>query len=294
VLVEFSISITVLWLLVAATLDLGRAFVASQLLQVAARTSARTLALDDRPAWDAAFQDGLAAVYDPAYLVVDATCLANRAFAAESTSSEELGRLLDGRILNQMLRSLMIFDRVRIDGTERDLLRYPGALLQARASADPQKPCTTRFTVGVPEVDDAQSRILMHPVVEEVEPGDYSLAGGTGTVGLRILFPFQAATLSDWRIVDGVAKPVLAEETDGYSLDANSVGGATVLSELDARGENGELQAYAQRRAGETIPVYGGSLGLGVQGVLGREVRPYRRVLQAQAFAPREVFGGLP
>ena len=66
VLVEFAISITVLWLLVAATLDLGRAFVASQLLQTAARTSARAVALDDRTAWDAPFEAGLAAVFDPA------------------------------------------------------------------------------------------------------------------------------------------------------------------------------------------------------------------------------------
>ena len=45
------------------------------------------------------------------------------------------------------------------------------------------------------------------------------------------------------------------------------------------------------RVRGDAIPVYAGSLGLGIQGVLGREVRPYRRVLQAQAFAPREVVG---
>ena len=293
-LVEFAISITVLWLLVAATLDLGRAFVASQLLQTAARTSARAVALDDRAAWNAPFEEAIAAVFDPAYLVVDAACLADRAVAAGSTSGEELDRLLDGRLLNQMLRSLMIFDRVRIDGAERELLRYPGALLQAGASADDGKPCTTRFTVGVPEVDDAQSRIVMHPVVEEVDPGDYSLDGGTGTVGLRILFPFQAAGLSDWRIVDGVGKPVPVGESDDYALDTTGVDGADLLSELDARGPNGELQAYAQRQNGEAIPVYGGSLGLGVQGVLGREVRPYRRVLQAQAFAPREVFGGAP
>jgi len=295
VLIEFAISITVLWLLVAATLDLGRAFAASQLLQTAARAAARELALDDRAAWDAPFEDGLSAIYDPAYLVVDAACLGRQAVAAERSAGEELERLLDGRMLNRMLRGLMIFERVRIDGEEREFLRYPGALLEASSSADPGKPCTTRFTVGVPEVDEANTRIVMHSVVEEAEPGDYSLAGaGTGTVGLRILFPFQAAALSDWRVVDGVSKPVLASETDGYSLDTSGVEGAEILPELDARGPDGSLQAYAQRQSGETIPVYGGRLGLGVQGVLGREVRPYRRVLQAQAFAPREVFGGMP
>ena len=58
VLVEFSVSVIVLWLLLAATLDLGRAFAASQLLQTAARAAAREMSLDDGPSWDDGFRDG--------------------------------------------------------------------------------------------------------------------------------------------------------------------------------------------------------------------------------------------
>jgi len=293
--VEFAVSLIVLWLIVAATLDLGRAFAASHVIQSAARSATRTLALDDTQAWNASFADALPLVFDADYLVVDADCLAARAATNGHSSEEELSLLLGGHSLNQMLRTLMIVDNVDIDGEQHSLLRYPGALLRTAVAPGTSKPCATGFTVGIPEVDENNSRIVFHSEVEEVEPvGDYSLDdGGTGTVGLRVLYPFQAASLSGWRIVDDVATPVLAEESDGYAVDTSRVSGSLIAA-LDERAANDELQAYARRRNGAAIPVYGGSLGLGIQGVLSEEVRPYRRVLRAQAFAPREVLGVAP
>jgi hypothetical protein len=91
--------------------------------------------------------------------------------------------------------------------------------------------------------------------------------------------------------VDGFNKPVLAADAGDYAIDGTRVD-ASIIAELDARGSDGAAQAYALRGRGDPIPVYGGSLGLGFQAVLGQEVRPYRRVLSAQAIAAREAVGG--
>lgn len=295
-LVEFSVALLVLWLLVAATLDLGRAFASSHVLQTAARATARELALSDL-AWDARFEDALGAVFDPSYLVVRADCLAQRAEDNGTSSQEELALLLADLPLNRMLTSLMMYERVSVAGTDYELLRYPGALLRTGATSPGD--CRTPFTVAVPRVDDGAARIVLEPVVGEADPGAFALDGGAGagTVGVRLLFPFQAAALSSWELAEdgtGTGRPRLVNETEGYEVDAAVGVVGTVVAELDARGPDGELVAYARRGAGDPIPVYGGSLGLGVQQLLRSEVRPYRRVLEALAFAPREVAGGTP
>ncbi len=299
VLVEFSVSLVVLWLIVAATLDLGRAFAAAHVLQSAARAAARELALQEVP-YEDDFREALLTVFDPAYLVVDADCLERYAANSGRTPEAELVEILRARqlTLNLMLRPLMMFEHVAVGGTEYHLLRYPGALLSAASSDTNGKRCSTPFTVGIAQVDDGQSRVTLHSVVEEIDPGAFSLAAGSagalpaGTVGLRLLYPFQAAGLSAWRVVDGFQKPVPAAEASDYQVDLEGGLVASPLAGLDARGSDGELQAYAVRGHGEPIPIYGGSLGLGVQSVLGREVRPYRRLLSAQAIAAREVIGG--
>ena len=289
----------VLWLLVAAALDLGRAFAASHVLQSAARTAARDLALDDAVAWNASFDDALSQVFDPAYLVVDADCLDQRASERGTSSRLELAEILSarGHTLNLMLTPLMVFEQVSVAGTDWRLLRYPGALLRAGEAPGPEKLCATPYTVGIAEVDDGQSRVTLHAVVEEIEPDVFSLAEQSGaslpagTVALRLLYPFQAAGLSAWRIVDGFNQPVAAASGDNVSVDLAGVEGAARLPSLDARSSDGALEAYARTGSGDSIPIYGGSLGLGVQGVLGQEVRPFRRVLTAQAIVPREVIG---
>ena len=169
--------------------------------------------------------------------------------------------------------------------------------MRADEPLDPAKPCATPYTVGIAEVDDSQSRVTFHAVVEEIEPDVFSLEvqpGASlpaGTVALRLLYPFQAAGLSAWRIVDGFNKPLPAASAGDYTVDLSGLDGAETVSSLDVRGSNGGLGAYAQTGSGDPIPIFGGSLGLGVQGVLGQEVRPFRRVLTAQAIAPREVIG---
>lgn len=317
-LLESALAIAVLWLLLAATLDLGRALAAAHVLQSAARSAARELALAVAPA-SAGFHEvlegrveGVSAAFDPHYLVVDADCLEERARSQGRTPEAELAALLAGRRLNLMLRPLMVFERVRVGGVSRHLLRYPGALLDSGDEPDlAARPCTTRYTVGVPEVDEEGGRITWHAVVEEIADGAYRVAGGAGgpgepaippgTVALRLHYPFQAAGLSSWRLVatapgggirGRVYEPVAADTAGAFNVSGTAPG--STLDELDAGLEDGAPDAYALGERGDAIPVYGGSLGLGFQAVLGRVVRPYRRVLTAQAVYPRELIGPGP
>ena len=302
VLLEFAISITVLWLIIAAALDLGRAFASAHVLQSAARSAARELALTADLPWNASFGSALRGVFDADYLVLDADCLEARARANDTTPETELASILGDRglSLNQMLRPLMLFERVSVGGNDRHLLRYPGALLRSAVSPDAgAKPCSTGYTVGIPEVEEAQSRITMHGVVEEISPGSFRVdAGGTGsippgTVALRLLYPFQAAALTSWRRVDGRNQLAPAAQASDYDVEIPDLAASTI-GELDPAGAGEIPAAYVLNDRGDPIPVYGGSLGLGFQAVLGRVVRPYRRVLSAQAIAARETLGAGP
>ena len=98
VLVEFAVSIIALWLIVAAALDLGRAFASAHVLQSAARSAARQIALSGDLPWDASFEAALSRVFDPDYLVVDADCLEDRARANATTPEAELAGLLGGAV----------------------------------------------------------------------------------------------------------------------------------------------------------------------------------------------------
>ena len=298
ILVEFCLSVMALWLIAAAIVDLGRAFSAAHLLQSAARSAAREIALDDETAWNASFQTALERVFDPNYLVVDASCLEDRALRDGTTPDFELREALQGRVLNLALKPLMIFEDVQLSGQRTRLVRYPGALLNS-GQGDVEGTCAREdFTVGIPEINDEQSRIEMWPVVAELFQGSYSLEPSSassippGTATLQLRYPFQAVALSAWQVVDGFNRPLRVSENDGYQADLDALGeGVSTLDALDARQSDGALRAYAQNDLGQTLPVYGGRLGLGVQGVLGQEVRPYRRVITAQAMAPREIIG---
>ena len=301
ILIEFCVSVMALWLIMAATVDLGRAFSAAHLLQSAARTAARELALGGN-SWNAPFQDALLNIFRPDYLVVDLSCLEERAQGQDLTPDGFLMQDLrdQGLVLNLALRPLMIFEDVTVGGQRRRLLRYPGALLLSGQSDNPNSCAREDFAIGIPEINDAASEIRIQPVVEELVSEAYGLdyrSDGPvppGTASLELRYPFQAVTLSGWRLVDGINRPVLASEADGYAtqLDESLGSGTSLIEELDSRDGAGTLQAYAQNGAGQTIPVYGGRLGLGFHGVLNKEVRPYRRVIKAQALAPREVISG--
>lgn len=314
-LVEFALVSLVLYLLMAGAIEFGRIMFAANALQDVARLAARELAVApiradatfdyalgcDPTADPACLADLRRRVFDPACLVVD---LDDPAVAADRD-----GYFASLPVVNRALRPLMIPDPAR-----PTLLRYPGALLSADTSAScaaigPNgQAAATGLIVGIPLVEarDASGAetIAWVPVLEEIRArqdlecparGAFSLiyqpdldACGAldgdpvvdrGFAAVRVNYPYQAATLSAFRP---------APPTDTDPLPPNWANVITAddgaVQELNAApgvplGDDGRVGAYA------------GPFGLGRQlAFAGRTVRPFRRLVSAQAIYRREVF----
>lgn len=257
-LVEFALAALVLYLLLVVVIDLGRMVYTAQVLQDAARAGARELSLLALPA-EADFASALPAVFDPEFLVIDCDV-------------EDCENPPAMPPLNQALLPVMIRERVSIAGADRNLLRYPGALLSDPSMAD-------GLTVGVPRIDgrgaDGVETITWLEIVTEAQPGQFPLSGG-GRASLLINYPFQAAAASSFREnPDGPFEPNIAfsnQAQDGGVTQNNAPVSGAVIPSLSGVG------------------TYTGPFGLGRQLALGREIRPFRRVLAGQAIFSREVF----
>lgn len=272
-LVEFALIALVLYLILAATIDFGRLMFGAQLVQSAAATATRELALTPLPAnpsFD--FDDALAdpevqsRIYDRRHLVIDLDVISD--LDAHFATLPQL---------NQMLRPLMVAGPVTVNGVVRNLLRYPGAILQDTTTND--------LFVAIPRViarGPASETIDWLPVVEEIRrdptdptTGTFSLASNPGGfVSLRINYPFQATTLSGF-VPDpgGPVEPNIDEVIEiGQVTSATPPPGALVVA------DNGEAGPYA------------GTFGLGRQFALTAEVRPWRRVVSGQMIMRRETF----
>ena len=235
---------------------------------------------------DAVFNDEKvkARIYDPKYLVFDLDTLAS------GESFFDIVR--NWPLLNQQLATLMIVDRPDLngDGTpDRNFIRYPGALLIDSTG-------NSEYTVGIPLVTtragDGVETIRWVNVIEEIKPdgatSPFSVASDQrGIVALRINYPFQSASMSSFRPnAAGPFEPTIGQPNaadDGAVTQLNAAPGGLTGAPLS----DGELYAGT----------YGGQFGLGAQGAMGsqehtggRPVRPYRRVISAQAIYRREVF----
>ena len=276
-LVEFAVVALVLYMLLAAILTFGHTLYVAQGLQSAADLAAREISRTPLPAainFETALSNGsLNAIYSEDFLVFDLDTLpAGDSFFTDVIPSWP--------ILNQQLATVMIVDRPIINGTQRRLLRYPGALL-----TDPNTP--TGLTVGIPLVTSrgttGAETIRWVPVVEEIENADnmdpFNINNG-GIVALRINCPVQSAAMSSFRPnALGQFEPTLGQPNladDGSVTELNTAPGDLTGAPL----VSGNLFAGT----------YGGQYGLGAQGALGQTVRPYRRVITAQAIYRREVF----
>jgi hypothetical protein len=315
-LVEFALASLVLYLMLAGTIEFGRLMVSANALQDVARLAARELsvaplranvtfdfALTCDPAADPAncLVDLKRRVFDPACLVVD---LDDPAVAADPD-----GFFAAMPVVNRALRTLMITEPAR-----PNLLRYAGALLTDSSGA----PCSavgpngqasaTGLTVGIPLVvardDIGIETIRWVPVLQEIRAaqdadcpsrGAFSLiyqpnvddcgalatdpVPARGLAAVRVNFPYQAATLSGFR-----ARP--ADFTDPLPPNLSN---AIVA-------DDGSVQAINAAPGdplddGGAIGPYAGPFGLGRQLALaGKTVRPFRKVVSAQAIFRREVF----
>jgi hypothetical protein len=169
---------------------------------------------------------------------------------------------------------------------------------------------TANSPPGGPEI------IEWHDVLEEIQdssgngpfPVTWVDASGTnplpgGMVALRLNYPFEAATMAAYQnqpldangeTVPNVGFPVGADDSGVTAVNSPNGGGTPVAPDLPPSDEQSG-PAYAGPYGGE----YGlGELGLPsqafTQGGVGAStgmVRPFRRVVSAQAIFRREVFG---
>jgi len=290
-LIEFALVSLALYLLLAATIEFGRLMFSAQGMQDIARLAARELAVAPLPA-DITFEAALTYVdpvsgnapvlqriFNPACLVVNLDTFA---------TDDEIDAFFAAMpLVNKALRPLMIIDR----STGAMLLRYPGALL---SSNEPGANCAglaAPYTVGIPRVTargaDGQETFDWIPVLQEIRAdpdpatGPFSLAVD-GVVALRVNYPYQAATMGGFRAsADGPFEPNISNRiVADDSMDAPIPPTGTVLAEPDPA-DNAFYGPYAGR--------YGlGRLATPLGN--GQGIRPFRKLLAAQAIYRREVF----
>jgi hypothetical protein len=238
-------------------------------------------------------------IFDPACLVVD--------FNDPAVASDPDGFFAAMPVVNRALRALMI-----TEPSQPNLQRYPGALMSDGIGA----PCSaigpngqaapTGLTVGIPLLD-AGDAITWVPVLQEIRAaqdldcpsrGPFSLVylalqdvecgpltadprppGSRGLAAVRINYPYQAAMLSGFRSSVPSATDPLPPNISNFivaddgGMQQNNVAPGGLIDDAQAVG------------------TYAGTFGLGRQLTLaGKTVRPFRKVISAQAIFRREVF----
>jgi hypothetical protein len=223
-------------------------------------------------------------------------------------------------LVNRALRPVFIYDDVVGGGTERKLLRYPGALLGVTMPKPPSGTCpqaATDLTVGIPHVDarsaDGTETIDWIPVLQEVRGGPADPACGPfgfvppspipmdcgpnynpavrGIASVALNYPFQSGALTAFQ-------QKLATNADpnhdplapnlGYAVQADDPG----VTQIGGLPPNTVLNDPEPPNClpGVTCPgIYAGPYGLGRQFALAKTVRPYRNILLGQAIFRREV-----
>jgi hypothetical protein len=287
VLVEFAAIALVLYLLLAGTLEFGRAIYCAQVTQHAADLCAREISRTPLPVAKDNLYFGLenpavlANVYDPSYLVIDL-----------SQHGSNLDSYFAGLpIVNQQLRTVMIVDYIG----STQVLRYPGAIATGSQGTYPFT--NSPYTVVIPLIThDANGNEMFDPahnwanVVEEIAPSTGSSYPITsqqrGVIALRINYPYQAATLGGYALkspgTSDPNKPIQVTALDATTTGMFQMSGGPMSVNLVP----GNPPPSDPNRAWLTS----GNLGLGNLYAQSQNIRPYRKVISSQAIYRREVF----
>jgi hypothetical protein len=313
-LVEFALVSLVLYLLLAGAIDFGRLMFDANAVQDVARLAARELAvapvranatfdyaLTCDPATDAnCLVDLKARVFDPACLVVDLN--------DPAVSLDIDGYFAAMPVVNRALRQLMITEPSR-----PGLLRYAGALVNddgaaACSAIGPNGPAApTGLTVAIPLVNARDAggveTITWVPVLQEIRAtldadcplrGPFSFAyvanaddcgplqtdpvPQRGLVAVRVNYPFQGAGLTGFRATPPTDVDPLPRNVANFIVADDAGVQQTNAAPGDTVDDPGAVGPYA------------GAFGLGRQLALaGQTVRPFRKVVSAQAIFRREV-----
>jgi hypothetical protein len=283
VLVEFAMVSFVLYLLLVVLLDLGRATLGSHTIQDAATVLANELARAPLPAsmsFEEALRDDwvIQVIYDSEKLVIPIT-----GNETQVELEEMYSRL---PIVNQMLRPLMIHDE--LPGGE-PVIRYPGALVSTPEGG---------YSVFIPQVvgrswdgefTGGYETIRFLPVMEELhdsvaEPdGHFAIDSQSplaGFVNLRCNYPYQAGAMTAYyRNPDepDVFGPKHAVQANDQNVSVQPGGELPPGYSLIGSG------------FGDEAAPYDGKYGLGFHYLGRKRVRPFRKLLSAQAAARREI-----
>jgi len=223
-------------------------------------------------------------VYDEHYLVLNLETL-----HGEASLQDLIAKL---PIVNQQLVPLMQIDVI---GGVR-YLRYPGGVFEdADNSDDPIDPSPSGLLVAIPRVISRDANgvetVDWIPVVEEIDTQNASGDGANpdpfritsshrGIVALRFNYPVQSAVMSSFRQgAGGVFSP------NGDNSNEADDSGVTVV-DVDGFTPPGTATA-SDAQFGPNA----GSFGLGRQAALAKDVRPFHRLISAQAIYRREIFG---
>ena len=287
-ILEFAVVAFVMTFLLGAMLTFGFLFFGANVLQQAADVGAMEMSRHPAPP-TSAFEDALTAsgLFDEAQLVVPV-----------GTDAATLP------LINRLLFSVYIYD------PDIDMVRYPGALV-TNGNGDQTVviplvgPGNRNENTGVETISEWRK------VVEEVLPasateGPYSMTStstGTldpGTVALRINYPYQSAALVAYIQKNGSGVVVSPNETIGLDDVLNvpvTADDSAVSDSGTATFPNGQTLAAAGYTFVNPSPdtsigasASRGTYGFGKAQALNLTVRPYRKVLSAQAIYRREVF----
>ncbi len=288
VLIEFALIALVLYLILAATLEFGRALFGAQIVQQATDVMAREISRtplspvatlqqvlnDTTGQYDTNFHVKKT-IYDARWLVVPFDVVYQHGQSATDFFA-------DKPIVNRLLLPLMIAD---IADVEHKVLRYPGLIPDASQPDGFSRNIAVvgSYSPGAGPFSGSEQDITTVPVVQEILPAGadptdpnmspFSLVSsvqppsGRGVVALRINYPFQAATMS-------ATAPNADPSLPNFNVIDSSVDPS--LGTIPPEGEMG---------------VYSGQYGLGNQRAFGKIVRPFRRLISSQAIYRREVFG---
>jgi hypothetical protein len=308
-LIEFAVVALVTYLLLAAIITFGFLFYAAQGTQTTVDFLARELSrspmpaagitlrniLDDDPTLIPDADDRQSViefrqrVFDPHYLV-----LAQADVLDEANGGFDEAFVGSLPIVNRQLIPLMISDQ--IGGSM--YFRYPGAVYEdANSADDPSEPAPTGLLVRIPIVSGRSEAgietIAWLPVAEPIldgagnDPFPINAPGQQqGLVALRINYPAQSSAMSSFRPnPSGPFEPTIG--------NPNAADDASVTNNGGEWAPDGPLVA-----SDFEFGAYAGSYGLGKQAAFGgpqligdaAAVRPFRRVISAQAVYRREVF----
>lgn len=279
ILLEFALVSILLYVIMAGIIAFGRMYYTIQAVQVATDTAARELSRTPLPA-TATFED---VRNDP--LSEFSTRIFSEDFLAIDISPWMAGPpmslfdYLDSLGIPMVNRALIpVMTISRVGGGAQTLLRYPGALVTS-----PTAP--SGFTVEVPLVlaRDGQGHetIVWRRVLEEIGTDPFPVnSPEQGLVALQLNYPFQAAESGDFRMPNLATPPPFApnygepnEADDGQVTAGATATGGTPTAPDEERG------------------AYTGIFGLGQISHANVDlVRPYRKVITANAIYRREIF----